>query len=105
MSNYNEKLAEFVTNSNEVDRLVEFKGRLYQKVDPVYVEPESPMIKAHFYAPSKKLFNIDLPTLWINVIVMWIFSIGTYFVLYFRLVKLFFDGVEQFVGRFIKSSD
>ena len=51
MSNYNEKLYEFVINRNEVDRIVEFKGKLYQKENPVYLDPESKFIKAHFYAP------------------------------------------------------
>jgi len=52
----NESLEEFVTNSNEVERIVEYKGELIQKIDPIYLDPTSPFIKAHFYAPQKMIF-------------------------------------------------
>lgn len=102
MASYNEKLAEFVTNSNEVDRLVEFQNRLYQKVDPVYLDPESPLIKAHFYAPRKKVFGMYASTLWVNVLVIWGYTLIMWFILYFRLVKKIMDGAEQLTERFFK---
>ena len=54
---HNDRLAEFVENSNEPVRIVEYKGRLIQKVDPIYLDPESNLIKAHFYAPQKNFIT------------------------------------------------
>ncbi|HEY4785533.1 MAG TPA: ATP-binding cassette domain-containing protein [Bacteroidales bacterium] len=102
MSNYNEKLYEFVTNWNDVDRIVEYNGELYQKENPVYLDPDSPFIKAHFYAPRKMIFGYFVGTLWVNIIVIWIGTLVIYLILYFRLLKRLFDGIEQLADKFIK---
>lgn len=100
MANYNEKLTEFVTNSSEPDRIVEYKGRLYQKEYPIYLDPEPNFIKAHFYAPRKKIFGQFAGTLWVNVMVIWFSILTLYFVLYFRLLKKLLDNLEQFLDNF-----
>ena len=105
MSFHNEKLAEFVTNINEVDRIVEYNHNLYQKVNPVYLDPEPGFIKAHFYAPVKPFFGRFISTFRANIAVIWVTTILAYFVLYFRLVKKFLDGIEQFFGRFSNNTD
>lgn len=104
MNNYNEKLYEFVTNRNDVDRIVEFKGALYQKENPVYLDPDPKFIKAHFYAPRKMIFGYYMGTLWVNIIVIWVGAILLYTVLYFRLLKRLFDGIELIADKFIKQS-
>jgi ABC transport system ATP-binding/permease protein len=95
MANDNEKLNEFVTNSTEIDKIVEFKDRLYQKENPIYLFPENNLIKAHFYAPQKKIFGYYFHTLWVNVIVIWFTTIVTYLILYFRLMKKLLDSIEK----------
>ena len=105
MANYNEKLYEFVTNRNEVDRIIEFKGELYQKENPIYLDPDSKFIKAHFYAPQKMIFGYYISTLWVNIIVIWISTIILYLILYFRLLKRFFDGIEQIADKFVKPAE
>jgi ABC-type multidrug transport system ATPase subunit len=102
MDNYNEKLYEFVTNRNEVDRIVEYKGELYQKENPVYFDPDSKFIKAHFYAPRKMIFGFFMGTLWVNIIVIWVGTLLLYMVLYFRLLKRLFDGIELIADKFVK---
>jgi ABC-type multidrug transport system ATPase subunit len=103
MNNYNEKLYEFVANRNDVDRIVEFKGELYQKENPIYLDPNSKFIKAHFYAPRKMIFGYYVGTLWVNIIIIWIGAILLYTVLYFRLLKRLFDGIEQIAEKFVKT--
>jgi hypothetical protein len=93
---YNENLSDFVTNSNEVDRIVEYKGQLFQKIDPIFMDPKSNFIKAHFYAPRKKIFGIYVHTLWVNVIVIWFMTIVLYLMLYFRVLKRLLDYFEDF---------
>jgi len=90
----NESLEEFVTNKNEFERIIEFKGRLLQKIDPIYLDPTQKLIKAHFYAPRKMLFGQFFPTFWINVSVIWLMTILLYILLYFRVLKKLLDLFE-----------
>ena len=88
----NEQLSDFVKNSNEKKKpIIEYKGRLIQKLDPIFVDPETKFIKAHFYAPRKMLFGNFVPTFWINIMVIWVMTIMLYFILYFRLLSNFLN--------------
>jgi ABC-type multidrug transport system ATPase subunit len=84
---YNEKLAEFVENTNEATRIIEYNGELIQKIDPIYNDPKLPIIKSHFYAPRKMFINRYFSTYWVNTIVIWVFALILYLVLHFRLLK------------------
>ncbi len=95
---HNEKLTEFVENNTELIRIIEYKGRLFQKTDPIYLDPVHPLIKAHFYAPRKMLLGRYYSTFYINIIVIWVFSIVLYILLYFRVLKRFLDALEQVVS-------
>jgi hypothetical protein len=88
---YNDRLAEFVENSNESVRIVEYKGKLIQKIDPIYLDPEHNLVKAHFYAPQKKIFGVYYSTFWVNTMVIWFMSLLFYLVLYFRGLKNLLD--------------
>ncbi|MGQ9619661.1 MAG: ATP-binding cassette domain-containing protein [Bacteroidales bacterium] len=96
---FNDKLDEFVTNSNELKNVIVYKNRIYQKSDPIFVEPESKFIKAHFYAPVKNLFGKPADTLVVNVAVLWLITILFYVVLYFRLLKKLLDSGEIIFGK------
>jgi ABC transport system ATP-binding/permease protein len=98
----NETLEEFVTNSNEVERIVEYKGELIQKIYPIYLDPSSSFIKAHFYAPRKMVFGNFFPTFWVNVCVIWFMTIMLYLGLYYRVLLKFLDYLEQLGERFSK---
>ncbi|MCW5900704.1 MAG: ATP-binding cassette domain-containing protein [Flavobacteriales bacterium] len=72
----NEGLAEVVTNKNDVNVIVEYRGGLVRKSDPIYLEPaRGGFFAAHFYAPSKWLMGRRLPTLWANVGMLWTMSL------------------------------
>ncbi len=88
---YNENLEEFVTNKNEYQRIVEYNGELIQKIDPIYLDPEAKFLKAHFYAPRKQIFGHFFPTIWVNVVVLWINALLLFLLLYFRIVKKTMD--------------
>ena len=98
-SYFNDKLKEFVTNENDMEKTIEFKNRLYRKDGPIYMDPEFNFIKAHFYAPQKMIFGKPIDTFIVNVIVIWVMTIALYFVLYFRLLKRGLDSVEVIMGR------
>ncbi|PXY01167.1 ABC transporter [Marinifilum breve] len=95
----NERLTEFVRNSNDIERIIEYNDRLYQKIDPIYRDPECKFLKAHFYAPQKCLFGKYYDTYWVNIIVIWCSSIGLYLVLYFGLLKKALGIFEQRIKK------
>ena len=83
----NESLTSFVRNSTSLDRIIEVDGNLYQKSDPIYLDPTHPFIKAHFYAPCKNLFGHPYPTYWVNMLVIWFYSLLMYVALKYRLLR------------------
>jgi ABC-type multidrug transport system ATPase subunit len=91
----NKNLEEFVTNKKSFDYFIEYKGDMIQSRDPIYRDPTHPFIKAHFYAPRKMIAGRFLPTLWINVMVIWFMTGILYFLLYYRVVKKFLDYTER----------
>jgi ABC-type multidrug transport system ATPase subunit len=101
---HNEKLTEFVENNNELDKIIEYKGKLYQKMDPIYLDPEPGFVKAHFYAPRKMVFGNYYSTFAVNAIIIWCFTLMLYLILYFRLLKRFLDLLEQLSSRWSNQS-
>jgi ABC transport system ATP-binding/permease protein len=88
-----------VRNSRELNRIAEYRGRLYQKFDPVYNDPDGRFVKAHFYAPEKRVFGRLWDTLWVNTIVIWVMTLILIAVLYFRLLKKGLEKIESLIYR------
>jgi ABC transport system ATP-binding/permease protein len=101
--NTNDKLEEFVKDRNETDKIITYSGRLYQKIDPIFRNPESSFVRAHFYAPVKNIFGKPVDTYIVNVIVLWVMTLLLYLALYFRLLKKLLDSGEMIMGRSGKS--
>jgi ABC-type multidrug transport system ATPase subunit len=102
---YNDKLEEFMTNSGEGDKSVVFNNRLYQKIDPIYMDPEYKFIKAHFYSPKKMVFNKPVDTFVMNLIILWLITGIFYLALYFRVLKKLLDSGESLMGKAGKGGD
>jgi ABC transport system ATP-binding/permease protein len=96
---HNAALEEFVTNKNESTKIVEFKGELIQKMDPVFMDPEFKFIKAHFYSPTKRIFGWYEDTYIVNIFVIWAMTFLAYVALYFRLLKKLLDSLESIAGK------
>ena len=99
----NDRLTEFVENSNDIVRIIEYKGHLYQKIDPVYMDPEHKFVKSHFYAARKNIFGRYYSTFWVNTCVIWFMSIICFIILYYRGLKKFLDYMEQLSGKWKKT--
>jgi ABC-type multidrug transport system ATPase subunit len=95
----NRQLHDFATNKDAIDRYIEYKDNLYQKIDPIYLDPQQKFLKAHFYAPRKQIFGNYFDTFWVNIIVIWIMTIAFYIILYYRLFKKFLDAMEHLGDR------
>ncbi len=100
----NESLEEFVTGGkNDTQMTVIRKGRIVPYYRPIYMEPFSNFVKAHFYSPVKKVFGKPVDTFIINVVVLWFMTILLYLALYFRVLKKILDSGENFFGRKTKT--
>ena len=87
---YNTALARLVRANDETDRIVLYHNSLVWHCDPIFQLPTSPWLKAHFYAPYKRLGARYLSTYWVNLGVL-IASIGIlYTLLYLRVPKRIF---------------
>ena len=91
----NKTLEEFVTNKKTFKYYTEYNGDLIQVRDPIYRDPTSKFIKAHFYAPRKMIAGRFVPTIWVNVMILWINTIIIYLFLYYRLLKKLLDRLER----------
>jgi ABC-type multidrug transport system ATPase subunit len=96
---HNASLEEFVINKNESTKIVEFKGELIQKMDPIFMDPEYSFIKAHFYSPTKRFFGNYIDTYFVNVAVLWLITVFIYLALYKRLLKKLLDSGEALFDR------
>lgn len=91
----NESLRDFVTNSNELEKIVEYKGELVQKNFPIYLTPiHKSFLKAQFYAPTKNLFGTQITTLSANLLVIWGMTFILSFILFFNGLKWIIDSIS-----------
>nr|WP_321451775.1 ATP-binding cassette domain-containing protein [uncultured Carboxylicivirga sp.] len=84
--NHNEDLERFVRNTNHffANKIIEYKGELWQKVDPIFQDPESSFLKAHFLAPSKRLGTLKLDTFTANLFIIWVINLLLFMNLYWK---------------------
>jgi ABC-type multidrug transport system ATPase subunit len=92
----NQSLADFVTNRNSLDKIVEYEGELIQKSTPIYTIPYNKgFFESHFYAPRKFLFGKELDTFTANMMVIWAMTLLLIITLYFDAMKRALDGIGK----------
>ncbi len=88
-SYHNEAVSDHVKRIYEKNQIVESHGRLYQQIDPVFMDPE-PIgvgIRSHFYAPRKYFLGRYIDTYAFNMGFIWMLTIVLYLILYFNLAS------------------
>ncbi len=87
----NKSVTSMVENSNELNRIVEWRGRLVQKFYPIYFEDHRPRnifdFQANFYVPTKFFLGKIYDTFYFNLLVIWSMTIVLYITLYFDILK------------------
>lgn len=91
----NQILADMVLNQNSVNKIIEAKGRLIQKKDPVFMDPQASDGRAHFYAPYKNLFGLHIDTFWFNFMVLWLMVGILYLTLLHDTLRKLVDKLER----------
>jgi len=83
----NTSLKQLVLNMNDSDNIIEKDGRLIRKYRPAYMTPTSRFGRAQLYASVKRLGNLEIDTMWFNIMVIWINVLAFYVVLYYDLLR------------------
>ncbi|HVA99063.1 MAG TPA: ATP-binding cassette domain-containing protein [Bacteroidia bacterium] len=98
--NENDNLSDLVTNHNDLNKILEEKGMLIQHADPVFLDPiYSDLGNAQFFAPRKKILGNYYNTFWVNILVIWMMSLGLMFTLYYNVLRKIIRSMEYFFDK------
>ena len=85
---HNESVADQVKKIYEKNQIVEYKGELYQQIEPIYMDPVPEAgigIRAHFFAPRKYFLGRYYDTYGFNIAFIWFMTLLLYLALYYDL--------------------
>jgi ABC transport system ATP-binding/permease protein len=91
---YNNQLADVVSNNMKIKEFEIQNGELVRLKDAIYRSPENNFGRAQFYAPFKKLFNLNIDTFWFDFMYTWLFTGFLFVILYYdvlRKVSVYFE--------------
>ncbi len=95
---HNEKLQDIVTRFYETPKSYNYRNRLIQNYDPIYMDPEpSGLLKfrSHFFSPEKIFAGRQVNTLYFNTMVLLTASLLLYFTLLMGTISV----VIKYLGR------
>ncbi len=84
---YNDNLKEFVRNETDMNKIVEYKHRLYQKADPIFLDPKPGLFNAHFYAPRKNIYGLFVDTYWYNILILFLMTVFLFIAVYYNWLR------------------
>ncbi|MBN1187612.1 MAG: ATP-binding cassette domain-containing protein [Bacteroidales bacterium] len=96
---HNERMESWVLNKQEKNKIVEYKGRLVQKAEPVYLYPESSIGRAQLFSPVKKLGRRYYDTMTYNVGMIWLMSLFMYLSLITDFLKKTINFFQRLKGK------
>ncbi len=91
LSYANDAVTDAVLNVSAIERIMEYNGRLVQKIYPVYNDEHNPEhffdFSANLYQPTKHFAGAYWNTLYFNIVVIWLMTLVLYITLYFDVLK------------------
>jgi len=94
----NKAVAEAVENKTTLERIVEYEGRLVQKIYPIYLDEHKPSNKldfsANFYQPTKHFAGYYFDTLYFNLAIIWCLTLLFFISLYLDVLKRLIKRLE-----------
>jgi ABC transport system ATP-binding/permease protein len=88
----NTALCDLVKNNNDLgEKFLEKDGKMIQRIDPIFLNPDNNFGRGHFFAPQKKFFGSYYQTFLFNLFVIWSMSIVLGITLYFDVFKKILD--------------
>ncbi len=87
----NKAVSDAVRNITTPERIIEYDGKLIQKIYPIYIFEHKPAhyfdFTANLYQPTKHFAGEYFDTFVFNIIVIWSMTIALFVALYFDLLK------------------
>ncbi|PKP38995.1 MAG: ABC transporter, partial [Bacteroidetes bacterium HGW-Bacteroidetes-15] len=96
---HNNALEDLVLGKNEIEKISTYNLRLIKKYNLGYSIPSARNGRSHMFAPSKRIGNEVISTLWFNVLVLWTMTITLYFSLLTNLLRTINKYLEIFKFR------
>ena len=94
----NEAVSNAVKNISSSDRIVEYEGKLIQKIFPIYMDEHRPShlfdFSANLYQPTKHFAGYYIDTLYFNITVIWAMTLLLFITLYFDVLQRFIQLLE-----------
>jgi hypothetical protein len=94
----NKAVSDAVKNINSADRILEYDGRLVQKIYPIYRDDHDADSKfdfsANLYQPTKQFAGVSVDTLYFNLAVIWLMTALLYAALYFDVLRRLIQKLE-----------
>ncbi|MFV0290101.1 MAG: ATP-binding cassette domain-containing protein [Mangrovibacterium sp.] len=91
----NEKLSIFTRNQYSAKKINISKGHIRQADESILRMPLESNGRAHFYAPYKVIGEKEMPTLWFNVMTLWILTALLSVLLYFDVLRRVINSVQK----------
>ncbi len=92
---YENKWLRSLVLNHDGEVIDESRGRIIRRFEPAYMNATCRYGRAHFYAPSKRIGNIEIGTWLFNMIVIWIGSVALFLVLYYNLIRKLLEYIEN----------
>jgi len=87
---FNESLSDLVRNTSTKKRILEYKGKIVQAIDPIFQAPHPAHAldyRTAFFVPEKNLLGLTISTLWFNALIIWAMTVILYITLYFEALR------------------
>lgn len=98
----NDAVENYVRDKIHLDKTYEGNERLIRRKDPIYMLPDQPFGRAHFYAPYKKVGSHYIHTMVFNLVFLWMGTLIFYITLQMNLLRRILQFVEQIYLRYSK---
>lgn len=94
---HNEAVAILAKQNQSEKKIILGDNYIEPIINAVFIDGRD--ISAHFFAPTKKIFNQSVSTFWFNITVIWLMTLVLYIALYFRLLMKFVKFISESFGR------
>jgi hypothetical protein len=95
----NKAVTDAVKNVTAPERIVEYDGKLVQKIYPIYEDEHRPAhrfdFSANLYQPTKHFLGFAFDTLYFNLAVIWSMALVLFVTLYFDVLRRFVTMLEM----------
>ncbi|HCY00297.1 MAG TPA: ABC transporter [Bacteroidales bacterium] len=93
---HNNALEDIMLGKNTVEKIAIYPHRIIRKYNLAHALPTSKSGRAHLFAPSKRIGNTLIDTVWFNALTLFIFTL----MLYVALLTNMLRAINQYLERF-----